>query len=632
MESKEGQKCVALPSLFEGKSNPKDLQPSLFEGQIACIQNKYVILNDKRFISPTPILSTLLPNDIVSYSVNPQTNKIKIIKLINRKPFVTLATINKFNVLVFSEFPANIFSYKVNLYEQNLSQKNILIVKIDINGVTILKKYDALNTTRLNDSKIILDIYKYNAELNNVDISFSNLALTSFYTDSYQNLEHLETFNIDPVGSKDFDDAISIDHKSNKIYIHIVDAHEQILLNSDIDKEAFKKSFTLYLSEYIENILPKELAENELSLIKGKVRKTITLEYIIDEDMSIKSYKIYKSSIIIKNRYCYESYDKLIETSNNENIQFIKKFVDKHKIKTIETIKNNINLDQDGKIINFVKENMHTFSHKIVETLMILANLTISKHLSNDNNNDIVSSEKLKDNITNHHPCPLALGCKPKGLDLPSEKLRDDVVKQHHPCPSEKLRDDVVKQHHPCPQRYHTRCKTSDVINEAELFTGNKEIDLILTIKKYRKALYSENNTGHFGLGLSTYTHFTSPIRRYFDVIIHRLLAGVKFNNLEEILSKINDQEQHVDKLCKLYNNIKILDYFDRNKDKIWIGWIVKIIKTFDTGKQLVSIMFEDILYEVTVLINNNLQVNSKVNIKINQINWIELKPEINIV
>ena len=101
---------------------------------------------------------------------------------------------------------------------------------------------------------------------------------------------------------------------------------------------------------------------------------------------------------------------------------------------------------------------------------------------------------------------------------------------------------------------------------------------------------------------------------------------------MEEILSKINDQEQHVDKLCKLYNNIKILDYFDRNKDKIWIGWIVKIIKTFDTNSQLVSIMFEDILYEVTVLINNNLQVNSKVNIKINQINWIELKPEINIV
>ena len=560
---------------------------SLFEGIIACIQNKYVILNDKRFISPTPILSTLLPNDIVSYSVNPQTNKIKIIKLINRKPFVTLATINKFNVLVFSEFPANIFSFKVNLYEQNLSQKNILIVKIDINGVTILKKYDALNTTRLNDSKIILDIYKYNAELNNVDISFNNLAITSFYTDPYQNLEHLETFNIDPAGSKDFDDAISIDHKSNKIYIHIVDAHEQILLNSDIDKDAFKKSFTLYLNEYIENILPKELAENELSLIKGKVRKTITLEYIIDEDMSIKSYKIYKSSIIIKNRYCYENYDKLIETSNDENIQFIKKFVDKHKIKTIETIKNNINLDQDGKIINFVKENMHTFSHKIVETLMILANLTISKHLSNDTN----------------------------------------IV-----VPSEKLRDNVVKQHHPCPQRYHTRCKTSDVINEAELFTGNKEIDLILTIKKYRKALYSENNTGHFGLGLSTYTHFTSPIRRYFDVIIHRLLAGVKFNNLEEILSKINDQEQHVDKLCKLYNNIKILDYFDRNKDKIWIGWIVKIIKTFDTNSHLVSIMFEDILYEVTVSINTNLLINSKVNMKINQINWIELKPDINIV
>ena len=572
---------------------------NFFEGIIACIQNKYVILNDKKFISPSPILSTLLPNDTVSYIVNPQTNKIKIIKLINRKPFITLGIINNFNNLIFPEFPSNIFSYKVNLLDQNIQTESILIVKIDINGVSILKKYEPLNITRLNDSKIILDLYKYNAELNNIDISF-NESLTSLYTDPYQNLEHLETFNIDPVGSKDFDDAISIDrfpvrqgkcdafpdHKLNKIYIHIVDAHEQIILNSDIDKEAFKKSFTLYLSEYIENILPKELAEDELSLIKDKVRKTITLEYIIDEDMSIKSYKIYKSSIIIKNRYCYESYDKLIETED-ETIQFIKKFVDKHKIKTIETIKNNIILDKDGKIINFVKENTNTFSHKIVETLMILANLTISKHLINE-----------------------------------------DVL--HHPIPLEKFKDDV--KHHPIPQRYHARCKTSDVINESEKFTGNKEIDLILTIKKYRKALYSENNSGHFGLGLSTYTHFTSPIRRYFDVIIHRLLAGVKFNNLEEILDKINDQEQHVDKLCKLYTNIKILDYFDRNKDKIWIGWIIKIIKSFDTGKQLVSIMFEDILYEVTTCISNNFKLNSKVNIKINQINWIELKPEITII
>ena len=601
---------------------------NLFEGCIACIQNKYVILNDKKFISPTPILSTLLPNDTVSYIVNPQTNKIKIIKLIKRKPFVTLGIINNLNILVFPEFPSNIFSYKIDNKLTNCIG-SILIVKIDIDGVSILKKYEPLNITRLNDSKIILDMYKYNAELNNIDISF-NESLTSLYTDPYQNLEHLETFNIDPVGSKDFDDAISIDrfpvrqgkcdafpdHKLNKIYIHIVDAHEQILINSDIDKEAFKKSFTLYLSEYIENILPKELAENDLSLIKDKVRKTITLEYIIDKDMSIKSYKIYKSSIIIKNRYCYESYDKLIETEDNDTIQFIKKFVDKHKIKTIETIKNNINLDQDGKIINFVKENTNTFSHKIIETLMILANLTISKHLIKDNDilHHPIPLERLKEDVK-HHPIPL-------------EMLKENVL--HHPIPLERLKEDI--SHHPIPQRYHARCKTSDVINESEKFTGNKEIDLILTIKKYRKALYSENNTGHFGLGLSTYTHFTSPIRRYFDVIIHRLLAGVKFNNLDEILDKINDQEQHVDKLCKLYTNIKILDYFDRNKDKIWFGWIIKIIKSFDTGKQLVSIMFEDILYEVTALISNNFKLNSKINIKINQINWIELKPDITII
>ena len=191
---------------------------NLFEGCIACIQNKYVILNDKKFISPTPILSTLLPNDTVSYIVNPQTNKIKIIKLIKRKPFVTLGIINNLNILVFPEFPSNIFSYKIDNKLTNCIG-SILIVKIDIDGVSILKKYEPLNITRLNDSKIILDMYKYNAELNNIDISF-NESLTSLYTDPYQNLEHLEK-NISDEDWYDSETTEDTKHFSKKIKYQI---------------------------------------------------------------------------------------------------------------------------------------------------------------------------------------------------------------------------------------------------------------------------------------------------------------------------------------------------------------------------------------------------------------------------
>ena len=173
-------------------------------------------------------------------------------------------------------------------------------------------RYESIQD-RSNDKNIILQLYKLNANISNLYPTYKTTIGKNLFTDEYHDLTHLDTFNVDPINSKDFDDAISLDETNNIIYVHIVDAHEQIIPSSTIDINSFLSSFTLYLPEHIENILPEEYAEFKLSLVKNEVRKTITFEYLIDpETQNIVNYKIYKSSIIIKNRYNYDEFNKII--------------------------------------------------------------------------------------------------------------------------------------------------------------------------------------------------------------------------------------------------------------------------------------------------------------------------------
>lgn len=525
------------------------MSSSVLTGTIICIQNKYVIQNVKLFVQPTPIIKTLIPNDVVNYIINKETNKIKITKLISRKSITTFGIIS--NSTILCPHLSHTFNPTIN---SNLPNNSTALININLSGITILKNYGLIDS-RLYDAQIILDIYNHHN--NTIKPIYNNNIIND---NNYIDLTHLDTFNIDPVQSRDFDDAISIDSLNNKIYVHIVDAHSQIPINSNIDISACIKSFTLYLPELVENILPKELAENELSLIKDIPKKTITIEYTINPlDQTIISSKIYKSIIIIKTRYNYEEYDELINMSNSD-ITFLINFITKWQIKTLNIPQIKLTIDNySGNMIDFSTEQKHSMSHKIIETLMILTNLTISQQSNNHN----------------------------------------------------------------LPQRYHEKIKSELNLEE---FTNNEFIDSILTIKKNKKALYSSTESGHFGLNLSTYTHFTSPIRRYFDVIVHRLYAGMKYDNLEELLEYINNREQEIDKLTKLYRTLKILGYLNDNKNNIWNAYIINIFKSN------LTIMLKDLLFEINTYHNNPLQLYSSINIKIIDINWIELKPNIQII
>jgi exoribonuclease R len=524
-----------------------------YQGEIICINGKYMINGIKKIVKYDPIIHTLLPNDIVKYSINPSTDKIKIIKLISRQPQTYLG-IYLSSQIYFPQLP-KIYNFILNTNTYEPYQT--LIVRIDLSGANILSKYEPLQKTRINDWRIALDLYKpQNIKLKPEYIDFN----TNSNAIEYIDLTHLDTFNVDPTESKDFDDAISIDVSNSKIYVHIVDAHSQIEPGSLIDINAFKNSFTLYLQEHIENILPKELAENDFSLIKDVCRKTVTIEFDINsETFEIKSHKIYKGIIKISNRYDYDQYDKILNEQSPQ-IDFIKGFINVHskKFTSLETPSIYLNINKiTGNMNGFECKNSNTLSHHMISTLMILVNLTIST-------SGVLTNQEI-------------------------------------------------------PQRYHSKHYSMNL----EEFTGDKQIDSILSIKKFRKAFYSSTESGHHGLNLVTYTHFTSPIRRYFDVIVHRLLAGVQYNNLNEILCYINSREIYIDTIIKLYLKIKILSYFESSLDKIWNGYIISVNSIYNI------IILQDILFEIEYKSLNKLKLYSQVKIKIESIDWLELKPNI---
>jgi ribonuclease R len=518
------------------------------EGTIANINNRYVILNDVRFIEQTEILTSLLPNDEVLYEITKE-NKINIIKLLNRDPITIMGIVFKIEddiCYLFCPMYPKLFIPKI-FSHSSFVIGNVIIMDVTINNFKIISVYDTIYD-RKNDKDIILDLYKSNA----ANVVFSPFYIEkgkSSYTCDFKDLTHLDTFNVDPANSKDFDDAISLDEENNKIYVHIVDANSELKAGSQTDLNAFKSAFTLYLPEHIENILPKEMAENNLSLIKGEERNTITIEFDINEQQEITNYNIYKSKIVIKKRYNYEEFNSELELNKfSKLVEFYKKW--KRETLNIPHIKMNID-NNTGKIIDFHFESNIDDAHKIIETLMILTNLTISKHV--------------------------------------------DV-----------------------PQRFHSKIRDE---LRVQFFSGDKMVDSILTIKKYKPAIYDQSQSGHFGLGLTTYTHFTSPIRRYFDVIIHKLLAGTHCVNIEDVLDYINKRENYIDQLVKLYETLKIYDYIERHKEDIWEGYITNVTRVG------VVVLLTNVMIEIFVFVPNinEYKICDFVYVVIKKIDWLNL-------
>ncbi len=337
------------------------------------------------------------------------------------------------------------------------------------------------------------------------------------------------TFTIDPEDAKDFDDAISIRTLANGNYeigVHIADVSHYIKEGSQLDKEAEKRATSVYLPDRVCPMLPEKLSNVLCSLRPNEEKLTFSTIFEMDEKFNMVNYSIAKTVIHSKRRFTYEEAQQRIETGEGDYaeelllLNKISKHIRAQRFKkgaiAFEKAEVKFKLDETGKPLGVVLK-VRKDSNLLVEDFMLMANETVAKF----------------------------------GSKLHKHKKAMPFVYRIHDKP------DPVKleMFSAVAARFGYKISFDDPREAATIFNtllkkieGRPEQNALetLAIRSMSKAEYTTGNIGHYGLAMEYYTHFTSPIRRYPDVLVHRLL--------ETILSEQNDliiDKEELESRCK---------------------------------------------------------------------------------
>ena len=340
-------------------------------------------------------------------------------------------------------------------------------------------------------------------------------------------------FTIDPDSARDFDDAVAIEKEGDKyrLFVHIADVSHYVKEGSAIDQEAFKRGNTYYLPEYALHMLPERLASNLCSLRPNKKKYAFTCEMLINKKGEVVEYDIYESVIVSKARLTYDQALGII--LGDEALR--KKFPDLVKpLKHMEALakillkqrekRGSIDFDlpesqilftDTGDPYDVVPYERH-FAHRLIEEFMIIANVTVAKHMEKLGYPFIYRTHEEPDidKVIKFIDLVAGLGYE---VDYPEEITPKFIQK----------------------------------ILEKVAGTPEEQLIRFIALRTMKQARYTVENIGHFGLALDTYTHFTSPIRRYADLVVHRLLKkSIKKKFTKKDLKTLPEKLNEVAKQC----------------------------------------------------------------------------------
>ena len=397
----------------------------------------------------------------------------------------------------------------------------------------------------------------------NAEISEEEIARREDFRDVF-------TCTIDPKDAKDFDDALSIrviNDGSSKVNsqkptaksqlyevgVHIADVSHYVTEGSILDREAEERATSVYLVDRTIPMLPERLCNFVCSLRPDEEKLCYSVIFVMDSDANIKDWHLAHTVIKSNRRYAYEEVQEVLEASysnetnktrktissdpNAENLCLLDKMAKKLRERRFKNgavkfdrEELHFDIDDDGKPTRcYFKKS--TDATQLIEEFMLLANRTVAEFIGN------VKSKK-----------PTANGQKPKGKTF-VYRIHD----QPDPQKLENLRTALA------PFGYKVKtCGTKGAIsknlnNLMEEAQGEREQKLVetLTLRSMMKAKYSTHNIGHYGLAFDYYTHFTSPIRRYPDTLVHRLLTryqdggrSVNQDHYEELCEHCSQMEQ----------------------------------------------------------------------------------------
>lgn len=515
---------------------------------------------------------------------NANRPRAKVMKILESKDRFVLCYLEKYKLDCIAISIPNEIPYKIKASQKSLKTlPSNTILKLNPQNGEILEILGTLEDPKI-DEILTLCLYNRQESFNlNAQLqaeSFPEVRLKDFK--ERMDCTHLPFCAIDPLGAKDHDDAIYFDAESSILYVAIADVSYYVKEESPLDLEAKNRGFSIYFPHKSIPMLPRALSENLCSLNEGKLRLAMIWKIRLHKrTKAVLNSELFEAVIKVRQKLTYEEVDALIKNGTNKQvlpslrtpILHLHTLAQKLRAKRLKFgfdflgDEKSMELDKNLELKN-IKIESQTFSHQLVEECMLLANmqsakLQTQKTTANDDN--------LKLGIYRVHSKP-----KPDGIQELFAEL--------------KLLGIWEKAIPTNPKDFHQAIL--NVQKAAKLANMENEVDKLI-IKSMPQAFYASHNIGHFGLGFEAYSHFTSPIRRYSDLLLHRILkAKIKLcedytikESLPLLCESLSQKEREVAKAEIDFKDRKFARFLSRKIGQTFEGIILN-----DTKPELISL------------------------------------------
>jgi len=495
-------------------------EDSIYEGSIdfANSGNASINIEDKNiFIFKRNTLNSL-NGDKVRVKIISKNNKLEaeVLEVLERfrTQFVGKVQINKENkklIFVVPDSQKLAVDFYIKGEHDALQDQKVLVELIDWEPGTKSPKakiVEILGSSGENNAEMNSIMYEYGLPNNfplmvEAEAELIDFTIPESEIEKRRDLRNITTFTIDPVDAKDFDDALSvniIDDNTVEVGIHIADVSHYIKEGGIIDEEAIKRATSVYLVDRCVPMLPERLSNGVCSLRPNEDKLSFSVIVTLDREGNILNKWFGKTIIHSDKRYSYEEAQEVIEGKDDslkEEILLLDSIAKKMRKRRISDgsiemggIEVRFKLDPITKKPTGVYFKTQKDANKLIEEYMLLANKLVAKELKT----------KIKFCVNRAHGLPSI----------------EKITEIKNLCDKLGYNFDI--------NEVNIKPSINNLLKEVK---GNPEENLIntLIVRSQQKAYYTTDSVGHYGLGFEDYCHFTSPIRRYSDNIVHRLLS-----------------------------------------------------------------------------------------------------------